>query len=196
VDTAPGPPAGAEERLLLALRRRTRDAGAEVEVTSPARPERAVGPRSEPPERTISPVPRLAWFALAAAAALVAFVIAPRLLAPTSAPAEARRLMAADALAEALAAEAAHARAIARLEQAAAPVLATAVSPDTPARYASLRLTYQDRLAFLDRTIADIRAFLADNPGHAAGRTLLLAAYADKTRVLQEVVQLEEEIPS
>lgn len=184
VDATPAPPEGAEERLLAAVRRQAREA-------SPA----ATSSR----ERSADVVPfrrRLAWVALAAAAALVALVVAPRLLAPTPAPAQARRLMAADALAEALEAEQAHARAIARLERAVTPILATASSPDLPARYASLLLTYQDRLDHLDRTIADVRAFLDDNPGHASGRTLLLAAYADKTRVLQEVIELEEEIPS
>lgn len=188
IEATPEPPAGAEERLLAAVRRQA--AGDDEPEATPTRGARETAPAVVPLRR------RMAWVALAAAAALAALVIAPRLLSPTGAPAEARRLMAADALAEALEAERAHARAIARLEDSVGPILERAASPETPARYASLLLTYQDRLAFLDHTIADIRDFLEDNPGHAGGRTLLLAAYADKTRVLREVVELEEEIPS
>lgn len=135
---------------------------------------------------------RLAAWSVLAAALLVAALGLWRLTPGPQAPQEARHLLVAEAVAEAEAAEREHARAIARLEQAAAPRLARADDPETGAGQAALLLSYRDRLAFLDSTIAEVRSFLEDNPGNPAGRTVLLAAYKEKTQVLREVLALEE----
>lgn len=106
-------------------------------------------------------------------------------------PEIADRLLVEEALEAAETAEELHARAIARLEQAADPVLARAAEPGTAARDAAILLAYQDRLAFLDSTIVEVREFIDINPGNAGARTVLLAAYKEKTEVLREVVALE-----
>ena len=98
------------------------------------------------------------------------------------------------ALRDAEAAEAAHARAIAQLELAAAPMLARVGDPALPPREAALLLSYRDRLRFLDRTVAEVGGFLAENPSHAKARTVLLAAYFEKTEVLREVLALEPSV--
>lgn len=106
-------------------------------------------------------------------------------------PETADRLLVEEALEAAEAAEELHARAIARLEQAAGPVLARAADSEIVPRDAAILLAYQDRLAFLDATIAEVREFIETNPGSAGARTVLLAAYNEKTEVLREVVALE-----
>lgn len=106
-------------------------------------------------------------------------------------PEIADRLLVEEALETAEVAEELHARAIARLEQAARPVLARAADSGTVPRDAAILLAYQDRLAFLDATIAEVREFIDTNPGNAGARTVLLAAYNEKTEVLREVVALE-----
>jgi hypothetical protein len=60
------------------------------------------------------------------------------------------------ALAEAEDAERQHARAIARLEEAAAPLLDRAGDPALPAKDAARLLAYRDRLRYLDSTIAEV----------------------------------------
>ena len=70
-------------------------------------------------------------------------------------------------------------------------MLARAGDPALPPREAQLLLSYRDRLRFLDRTVAEVDGFLAQNPNHAQARTVLLAAYVEKTEVLREVLALE-----
>ena len=109
------------------------------------------------------------------------------------APQEATRLLVAEALKDAERAERDHARAIARLEQAAAPILAQSEEPSLAASKAAVLIAYRDRLAYLDSTIAEVEGFLDNNPSHSGGRTVLLAAYTEKTEVLSQVIALEEE---
>lgn len=106
-------------------------------------------------------------------------------------PETADRLLVEEALEAADTAEELHARAIARLERAADPVLARAADPHTVPREAAILLAYRDRLAFLDATIAEVHDFIDTNPGNAGARTVLLAAYVEKTEILREVVALE-----
>ncbi len=108
------------------------------------------------------------------------------------APELAGRLLVVEALEEAKAAEREHARAIARLEQAAAPLLGRARDPETRSADARRLLAYADRLAFLDSTIAEVAAFVDENPGHSHSRVTLLAAYKEKTEILREVLALGE----
>jgi hypothetical protein len=100
-------------------------------------------------------------------------------------------LLAERALREADAAERAHARAIARLEAAAAARLERAADPSLPAQEAALLLAYRDRLRFLDRSLAEVQGYLAENPYHAKARALLLAGYTEKSDVLRQVLALE-----
>jgi hypothetical protein len=145
----------------------------------------------------VLPFPRrqlYTWGALAAAALfLITTLITIRALPWAIAPAEASRLLVAQALAEAVEAEREHARAIARLEQAAAPILGRASDPSLTASRAAILLAYRDRLAHLDGTIAEIESFLEGNQSHSGGRTVLLAAYTEKTEVLSQIIALEEE---
>jgi hypothetical protein len=127
-----------------------------------------------------------ASFLVGAAIGLFQFRLAP------SGPDEARTLLVADQLDAAREIERDQVRAIATLEQAVAPVLARARDPRLASRRASHLLAYQDRLAFLDSTIADARIFVSRNPGHAGARNVLLNAYREKTDVLREVLALEE----
>ena len=137
---------------------------------------------------------RLRIFAGLAAAALVALSatlvlwLERRVSGPES---SSGRLLAAQALRAADEAERAHARAIARLEAAAAWRLERAEDPALPAEEAARLLAYRDRLRFLDRTLAEIQGFLDENPYHAQARAMLLAGYAEKTDVLRQVLALE-----
>ncbi len=103
-----------------------------------------------------------------------------------------RRILVADALRAAEQAEQQHAAAIAELERAAAPILAQAGDPGLPAAKAAQLLAYRDRLRALDSAIAEVKSILEQNPGHAGVRTVLLAAYMDKTQLLREVLALEK----
>ena len=114
------------------------------------------------------------------------FQVTPR------APQTASRLLIEEALELAESAEREHPKAIARLEVAAAPILAGAHDLDMQAHQAARLMEYSDRLAYLDSTIDEIQGYVASNPGQARARTLLLAAYKQKTQVLREVVALEE----
>jgi hypothetical protein len=98
-------------------------------------------------------------------------------------------ILASRALDEAEAAERAHARAIARLEDAARPLLERAGDPALPAKEASRLLAYRDRLRYLDSTIAEVKSYLDENPYQAKARAVLLASYVEKTEILREVVQ-------
>ena len=42
----------------------------------------------------------------------------------------------------------------------------------------------------LDSVIAEVQGFLEENPGHAGGDTVLLAAFQEKQQVLGEVLEL------
>ena len=132
------------------------------------------------------------WWLAAAAAVLIAALGVWIGLRPGTAPTEASGLLVADALAAAKSAELEHARAIAVLEEAAVERLARADDPAVPASEAALLLAYRDRIASLESTIEEVRAFLHDNPAHPEARTVLLAAYRDKTEVLREVLALGE----
>jgi hypothetical protein len=47
-----------------------------------------------------------------------------------------------------------------------------------------------DRLTHLDSVIAEVQSFLDENPGHARGHTVLLAAYREKDQLLREILEL------
>lgn len=133
------------------------------------------------------------WVWAAAATLVLGIGLAWMLLQMTPrAPQTASRLLVEEALAVAESAERDQAKAIARLEVAAAPVLATADNFDLQAHQAARLMDYRDRLAFLDATIEEIQDFVDSNPGQARARTLLLAAYKEKTQVLRDVLALEE----
>jgi hypothetical protein len=185
VDSTPAPPPELEQRILQAVRQQ---AGAADAAPAPA-PESGQAKILRFRSR-----PVFTWGAVAAAAMiLVAALVVARAVPWAQAPVEADRLLVAEALEEAVQAERAHARAIARLEQAAAPVLARANDPNLPASKAAILLSYRDRLASLDSTIAEIESFLEGNQSNSGGRTVLLAAYTEKTEVLGQVIALEEE---
>lgn len=129
--------------------------------------------------------------ALLAASLLIALTIGWHLLAREGAPEVTRRLLAVEALGEARAAERLHARAIARLERAAAPLLARAGDPQVGRNDTGKLLAYADRLAFLDSTIEQVRAYIDENPTHPHSRVTLLAAYREKTEILSEILELE-----
>ena len=202
-ESTPAPPPQLEERILQAVARQARAPRHEHELDQAHGHEQAPGqePAHAPsPERTLTPgrllwFPRqrsYAWGALAAALILSALVVV-RAVPWTQAPEEANRLLVVEALKDAVRAERAHARAIARLELAAAPILAQAEDPSLTASRAAVLLAYRDRLAFLDSTIAEIEGFLENNNSHSGGRTVLLAAYTEKTEVLSQIIALEEE---
>jgi hypothetical protein len=94
------------------------------------------------------------------------------------------------ALRQAEASQTEYAEAIARLELEARPVLQRAGDPELPAEQAAVLLAYRDRLAHLDAVIDEVQGYLNENPGHAGGHTVLLAAYREKDEVLQEVIRL------
>jgi len=127
--------------------------------------------------------------ALAAAATLVVVIMATRtvvyepMVISTSG-----RLLVSNALAAAHEAEQRHAEAIAELQRAADPILDRAHDPQTGAAEAALLLAYRDRISAIDSAIAEVNSYLDENPGLASARTVLLAAYIDKTRILEEVL--------
>lgn len=181
---APAPPAELEARIRRSL----------ATTPAPVAARRAPAPVLPFAPRPV-PAPSLGgrvapWLAAVAGIVLAAgLLLRSQLFERPAAPPSA--LLVEQALREAEVAEAAHARAIAQLEQAAAPVLARAEDPALPPREAAMLLAYRDRLRFLDRTVAEVDAFLAENPNHAKARTVLLAAYVEKTEVLREVLALE-----
>lgn len=141
-----------------------------------------------------APASPIRWLAAAAGIALLVLVAlgAPRLGGPRVVSVSGD-LLVADVLDEARQAERAHAEAIARLVEATRPVLARADDPATPPAEAALLRSYRDRLSSLDDAIADVQGFLDTNPGHPAARTVLLAAYMDKTELLGEILAHETE---
>ncbi len=187
VDEAPEPSPELRRRVLAAYRERAASL-AETATDGREPPGRLLGF----PERAGRRSRRAGWLAaaavLAASLATVAVLLAPS---STPAPETARGLLVSRALEEAVEAERAHARAIERLEEAAAPLLARADDPGLPAHEASRLLAIRDRLAYLDSTIAEIRLFLDDNPAHPGGRTLLASAYDQKSQVLRDLLEKE-----
>ena len=177
---APEPPASLEARILRSLRT--------AEIEPAPLPFQARGDRARDAARRSRFTP---WLAAAAGLILSAGLLLRSEMFRGVASPPAGPLLVEQALHEAEVAEAAHARAIAQLELAAAPMLARAGDPALPPREAALLLSYRDRLRFLDRTVAEVGGFLAENPSHAKARTVLLAAYVEKTEVLREVLALE-----
>jgi len=167
-------PAGLEKRVLEVLRRKESEARVRPFGGSKPRP---MGPWVWAVAASLVLGLGLAWLLLQ---------VSPR------APQTANRLLIEEALALAESAERDHARAIAKLEVAAAPVLARADDLELQAHEAARLMEYRDRLAYLDATIEEIRGYVGGNPGQARTRTLLLAAYKEKTDVLREVLALEE----
>ena len=82
-------------------------------------------------------------------------------------------------------------RAVAELERQAAPILARAADQNLAPERAALLLRYGDRLQRLDSVIAEVQGFLEENPGHAGGDTVLLAAFQEKQQVLGELLELQ-----
>ncbi|MGD8331320.1 MAG: hypothetical protein PVJ49_17950 [Acidobacteriota bacterium] len=190
----PAPPDGLEQRILRAVRaEHEATRGATTQVTdNSARSRRA--PRWFMPAAWPAP----AWAAVGALATLllVAALFAVRSATAPPAPLQAERLLVADALRDAEAAEREHARAIARLQETAQPTLALASDPRLPGEQAARLMMLSNRLRFLDQTIAEIQTFVRENPAHPGARTTLLAAYNEKTEVLRDVIALAEEIDS
>ncbi len=188
--SSPAPPAGLEERILRAVRGAREHAAGD---TDDRRRSAQVIPWLRP-----AAWPRPVWAAAGALAAMLAIgsllTIRTALFIP--APEQAERLLVADALRDAEAAEREHARAIARLEQIAGPILAKADNPQLSGARAARLMALGNQLRFLDQTIAEINDFLEHNPGHAGVRTTLLAAYTEKTDVLRDVIAFDEEITS
>jgi hypothetical protein len=193
-ESTPAPPPQLEQRILHAARQ-AQQARHEEEQEQGQELEQAQGPaRTRAPGRLLRFPPRhsYAWGAIAATLILAALLVA-RTAPWARAPQEANRLLVAEALKEAVRAERDHARAIARLEQAATPILARSEDPSLTASKAAVLIAYRDRLAYLDSTIAEVEGFLDNNPSHSGGRTVLLAAYTEKTEVLSRIISLEEE---
>lgn len=182
----------AEAQAPVALRERILAQVLEDDAVTAAEPTAA-------PVVEIGRTDRFAWRvwtwqgALAVAATLIVVILATRtvvyepVVISTSG-----RLLVSDALAAAHDAEQRHAAAIAALQSAVDPILDRAHDPRTGAAEAALLLAYRDRISAIDSAIAEVNAYLDENPGLASARTILLAAYIDKTRVLEEVLGLDD----
>jgi hypothetical protein len=173
-------PDGLEDRVLSAYAHERAAGGDLVEIQRP---------RWRATPAGLGSWSRVGWLAAAAAVVIVVLAVlgVPRLVSPHVVSVRGD-LLVSDALAEARRAERAHAEAIARLAEAAQPILARADDPATPPAEAALLRSYRDRLASLDDAIADVQSFLQTNPGHPGARTVLLAAYMDKTELLDEIL--------
>jgi hypothetical protein len=154
------------------------------------------------PEREDTPVGPVVWWqtsrtwqvGLALAASLVVAVLAVRTVVPEPfVVSTSGRLLVTDALAAAHEAEQQHAAAIANLQRTVEPILRRADDPRLDARQAALLLAYRDRIAAIDTAIAEVNSYLQENPGLASARTVLLAAYIDKSRILEEVLERENQ---
>jgi len=196
-ELSPAPPAELEGRILRAVRA----AREEDESLAEGRPSGAEDQRSAKviPWRRPAAWPRPVWAAVGALAAMLAIgsmlTVRAAFFVPT-APQQAERLLIADALRDAEAAEREHVRAIARLEEIAVPILAKADDPEMAGAQAARLVALGNRLRFLDQTIAEINDFLEHNSGHPGARTTLLAAYSEKTDVLRDMIAFDEEITS
>jgi anti-sigma-K factor RskA len=171
-DASPAPPARLEARILAAARES--GTGNLAIFPAPAQPRPASSGN--------------VWrWALAAAAVLASLAVAVPLLAPLGgSESDLPR-----AVREVRQAERAYTRAIATLEREAAVKLARVDDPLLSGQQAVILLTYRDRLANLDSVIAEVRTFLDESPGNSGGHTVLLAAYKEKSEVLQEVIDLQ-----
>jgi hypothetical protein len=132
------------------------------------------------------------WIALAASFLLGIGLGVFKLPAESGAPVETRRLLDTTSLEIARQEEVAQRRAISRLEEQVAPILAQASDQDLPIHLAARLMEYRTRLATLDGTIKDVQGFVEQNPGHPRARTMLLDAYKEKREVLREVIAREE----
>lgn len=162
-EQTPGPPADLRDRIAQRL--------GEVDVPG-SQTQRDLPPR------------RLRWVAAAAAVIVLVGAFLTWFAAPT------REEGPEAALADAEAARDAYMKAIARLARQADAVLVRAEDPDTPPRRAAVLIGYRDRLSYLDEVIGEVDRFLREHPGHAGGHTVLLAAYKEKTEVLEQVLDL------
>jgi hypothetical protein len=176
----PAPAPSLEERIATAISREVRG--------------RAGRPRWSWPRLLEAPLWQ--WGALAAAAAVVVAVLALHQLLPIPWEGPARETSLASLLREIEEAERSHITALARLDREAARILERADDPGLPAEEAALLLAYGDRLKHLDAVIAEVRGFLEQNPGHSGGHKVLIAAYREKSDVLQEVLNLQLGDPS
>jgi len=132
------------------------------------------------------------WIALAASFLLGIGLGVFKLPAESGAPVETRRLLDATSLEIARQEEVAQRRAISRLEEQVAPILAQASDQELASHLAARLMEYRTRLATLDGTIKDVQGFVEQNPGHPRARTILLDAYKEKKEVLREVIAREE----
>lgn len=190
-----------EDRVLEALREQHPGAPATkpsdrmvVKLPQRARP----APDDTTPWYVPAAWPGPVWAAAGAVATalVIGTLLMVRVTAVAPGPSRADRLLVAAALREAETAEREHARAIARLQELAAPVLARVRDPQLSGEHAAHLMALAERLRFLDATIAEIDGFLQNNPSHSGARTSLLAAYSEKTAVLRDVIALDEEITS
>ncbi len=146
----------------------------------------APAPRVVPFRRAIAAVRPPLWIAAAAAAVLlVAVTWIGRDLIDVDARSDFEI-----AIDEAEKSRQQYGRAIAALEREVRPILARAGDPDLPPEQAALLLSFRDQLARLDGVIAEVQGFLNENPGHAGGNTVLLAAYTEKQDVLGRLLEL------
>ena len=161
-----------------------RDEGPAPPVALRARIESRLSSESDAASRPVASRGRLLWLGAAAAILVLSMGLAVRTLAPAGDGLEAALTRVAEAQKE-------YVEAIAGLEREASAVLARAGDPGTSPRQAAILIGYRDRLAHLDSVIAEVDGFLTDNAGHSGGHTVLLAAYKEKSEVLQEVLDLE-----
>ena len=143
-------------------------------------------PRVVPFRRALAAVRPPLWIAAAAAAVLlVAFTWFARGLIDADAPSDGDRIVI-----ELDETRQQYVRAIAALEREVRPILARAGDPDLPPEQAARLLNFSEQLAHLDGVIAEVQGFLNENPGHAGGNTVLLAAYTEKQDVLGRLLEL------
>lgn len=171
----PEPPAHLESRIMSSIRH----AEATRVTAFPA------APAVSPVERPVIRRPRR-WL-LTAAAAIVTLTVSLVVWQQTQVPGGSLS----QAVHQVRQAEQAYVRAIATLENQAAASLARTADPLLPGEQAVVLLNYQGRLEHLDSVIAEVRGFLDETPGHSGGHTVLLAAYKEKSEVLQEIIDLE-----
>ncbi len=86
-----------------------------------------------------------------------------------------------------------YARAIAQLELEAEPILDQARNHELDAQQASMLMSYRDRLTHLDGVIAEVKGFLAQQPGHSGAHKVLLAAYREKDDLLRKILHNPED---
>jgi hypothetical protein len=196
--STPTPPAELEGRILRAVRAAREEDKSSADDYA-GRVDDGRRPAEIIPWHRPAAWPRPVWAGAGALAAMLAIgsmlTIRATFFIP-AAPQQAERLLVADALRDAEAAEREHARAIARLEEIAGPILAKADDPELSGTRAARLMALGNRLRFLDQTIAEINDFLEQNTGHPGARTTLLAAYTEKTDVLRDVIAFDEEITS